>query len=299
LPSASSVDAPTDVPAARAPTAAGRRAAVLEALRLKSPRLPLWHAGQMDELPLSTASSGWPALDAELPGGGWPLHGLFELLAEPASAEISLLAPWLRSLNRRTLGPRELLWVAAPGRPCVAALLALGLAPSRLVCVEPASTADAAWAAEQALRAGSCAAVLWWHSGPCPIATLRRLHLAGQAGATPLVALRPPAARATGSPAPLRLACRVEAGRRLAVEVFKRRGPPMAAPLSLALPWPEAARRIAPAVTAPATHEPAVRGAREPASPGRQSRARPLVAAVRPPASARMASPRTEKAEKV
>ena len=104
--------------------------------------------------------------------------------------------------------------------------------------------------------ARSCAAVLWWSTAPCAIATLRRLHLAAQAGGTPLVALRRPVVRDAGSPAPLRAACSAESDRRLAVEVFKRRGPPMAAPLAIALPWPAAARRVVP----PAVRTPAGRG---------------------------------------
>lgn len=203
----------------------------------------LWRAGQMEAAGTAALSCGWPRLDAELPGGGWPLAGLTELLIPPAGGELALLAPWLRALGEREHGPRELLWIAPPGWPCVAALGALGLATGRLVCVTPERAADAAWAAEQALHAAGCAAVLWWQSGPCATATLRRLHLAAQAGATPLMALRPPAARTLSSPAPLRVACAPQPGHRLAVEVFKRRGPPMAAPLMLALPWPVSARR--------------------------------------------------------
>lgn len=209
---------------------------------------PAWRAGELAGIATPTASSGWPALDAELPGGGWPLAGLSELLLEAAAGgELALLQPWLRALVRRELGSRELLWVAPPGVPCVAALQAMGLPPERLVCVQPAFPADAAWAVEQALRAGSCAAVLWWAAGPTTATALRRLHLAAQAGTTPLMALRPAAARGLSSPAPLRLACMPQAGRQLAVDVFKRRGPPMAAPLTLALPWPASARRARPA----------------------------------------------------
>ena len=226
----------------------------------------LWQAGELAALRAPTAPTGWPALDAELPGGGWPLAGLSELLlAAPASGELSLLAPWLRALAGRELGAQQLLWVAPPADPCVAALQALALPLDRLVCVRPASLADAAWAAEQALRAGSCAAVLWWTVGPTATPTLRRLHLAGQAGATPLVALRPAASRGSSSPAPLRLACLPCAGRRLAVEVFKRRGPPMAAPLFIDLPWPASARpailtRPHDAVDRPASAAPAAAG---------------------------------------
>ena len=221
-------------------------AARLAASALALARLgaPVWRAGDWASVGAPTEPTGWPALDAELPGGGWPLAGLCELLL-PAGAcgELALLEPWLCNLRRRTLGSQELLWVAPPGTPCVSALQAMDLALARLVCVNPASTADAAWAVEQTLRSGSCAAVLWWSPGPSVAVTLRRLHLAAQAGATPLIALRPAAARSTSSPAPLRLACTPRPGRQLAVEVFKRRGPPMSAALTLQLPWPAAARR--------------------------------------------------------
>ncbi len=206
--------------------------------------LALWCAARVDAPGTVTLSSGWPALDAELPGGGWPLAGLTELLLPPASGELALLAPWLRALGARTHGPRHLLWVAPPAQPCVAALQACGLAAAQLVCVMPARAADAAWAAEQALRSGACAAVLWWLPVPTPGALLRRLHLAAQAGATPLIVLRAPAERHNSSPAPLRAVCAPQPGYRLAIEVFKRRGPPMATPLQLALPQPASVRPL-------------------------------------------------------
>ena len=65
---------------------------------------------------------------------------------------------------------------------------------------------------------------------------LRRLHLAALEHGCLLWALRPPAARASSSPAPLRLACRAAPRGQLAIDVFKRRGPAQAAPLRLQLP---------------------------------------------------------------
>jgi protein ImuA len=230
---------------------AGRPASAALALTQAAARLdvPVWQATQLARSTVPTAPTGWATLDAELPGGGWPMAGLTELLADAASGEMALLAPWLQSLAQRSTGTQTLIWIAPPAWPCVAALEALGLALPRLVFVAPTCAADAAWSAEQALRAGSCAAVLWWSHGlgerPAPVSgtTLRRLHLAAQAGGTPLVALRPPQARTLSSPAPLRLGCTPTEGRRLAVDVFKRRGPPMTAPLALALPWPASVRR--------------------------------------------------------
>jgi protein ImuA len=203
---------------------------------------PLWRAGQLDR---STAvggdgaaqqcATGHAALDAELPGGGWPAAGLTELLlAAPGGGELRLLAP--------SLSERSLLWIAPPFVPYAPALAALGIALDRLTVVTPDSAADAAWAAEQALRSGALGAVLWWEASSARVstmpATLRRLHLAAMEGRTPLFALRPAAVRAQSSPAPLRLMLEPAGASQLAVDVFKRRGPPLAAPLLLTLPGP-------------------------------------------------------------
>jgi hypothetical protein len=205
-------------------------------------RPPVWCADQLDrslrgEGDVSAQrSTGHPALDAELPGGGWPAAGLIELLLPtPGCGELRLLAPVLGRGG-------ALLWIDPPFLPYAPALAALGVAPDRLVIVTPAKAADAAWAAEQALRSGALSAVLWWERGQgrpsTAPATLRRLHLAAEEGRTPLFALRLALARGQSSPASLRLALEPAAPLRLAVDVFKRRGPPMAGPLTLALPGP-------------------------------------------------------------
>jgi len=182
--------------------------------------------------------TGFAALDAELSGGGWPAAGLTELLlAAPGSAELRLLAPALAAPTPAG----TVLWIAPPCIPYIPALQALGLAPGRQLIVMPGSLADAAWAAEQGLRSGGCAAVLWWQGDACsPAATLatalRRLHLAAQEGACPLFALRPASVRMQASPAPLRLALEPLVHGQLAVLAFKRRGPAMAAPIVLTPP---------------------------------------------------------------
>jgi protein ImuA len=189
----------------------------------------LWRADRLASEPAPVWPSSHAALDAELPGGGWPVTGLTELLLPaPGCGELRLLAPALR------VADGELLWIAPPAVPYAPALHALGL--SRVVCLTPDQPADAAWAAEQALRAGCCAAVLWWGDAPLPM--LRRLHLA--ASACPLFALRPWAAQQQSSPAPLRLACTAAPQGRLALQIFKRRGPPMTAAIEIALPLPVA-----------------------------------------------------------
>ncbi len=223
-----------------------------------APGAPLWQADQLSTAPLPACPSGHAALDAELPGGGWPAGGLTELLLdEPGCGEIRLLAPALTRLSSESAAnaARELVWIAPPHPPYAPALRGLGLPLDRLVWVDPATEADAAWAAEQVLRCGA-GAVLWWSRRALP-ATLRRLHLAALESGTPLFGLRPLAQRAQSSPAPLRLALEA-AGRRLEVDIFKRRGPALATPLAIDIGSPaRSRRRAAPSPLAHALARPA------------------------------------------
>ncbi|MCL4699507.1 MAG: hypothetical protein KJ023_21045 [Burkholderiaceae bacterium] len=205
----------------------------------------LWrpgHQGARSREPV--VASGFAALDAALPGGGWPAGVLTELLLPHAGVgELRLLAPVLARLQREQHG-RCLMWFDPPARPCAWALEALGLAPAQMVVVRsvhavpvmrpgrasrasPASKASKApmaslWALEHALRSGHVGAVLAWLPMRLPADALRRLQLAA-------VAAQP-------SPAPLRLRLSAAAPDWLRVEVFKRRGPPLAQPLLLELP---------------------------------------------------------------
>ena len=229
-------------------------------------RPALWLADGLAQAPAASTPrpTGFAALDAELPGGGWPSAGLTELLlAAPGSGELRLLAPLLAQQDPHAV---SLLWIAPPLTPYAPALRALCVPLERLLWVTPDSLADAAWAAEQGLRSGACAAVLWWQaeqrSPAAALATaLRRLHLAAQEGRCPLFALRPAAARAQSSPAPLRLMLEPAAQGQLAITAFKRRGPAMVAPLLLSLPVAGLpARRTLRRVEAPPVLSPAAQG---------------------------------------
>jgi protein ImuA len=205
--------------------------------------------GAADDGQAVARSTGFAALDAELLGG-WPRAGLVEmLLANDAEhdgfghGELRLLAPaWAQAAMARQV------WVAPPAWPYGPALAGLGWGLDQLVVVAgdhhaPDASArprqkiqqslqDQAWATEQALRSRACSLVLWWCGAATAPAVLRRLHLAALDHGCPLFALRPSAARQQSSPAPLRLSLQAVRGG-VAVEVFKRRGPPMAAPLVL------------------------------------------------------------------
>jgi cell division inhibitor SulA/protein ImuA len=131
-------------------------------------------------------STGRSALDARLPGGGWPRASLVEVLLETTGlGEIQLFLPALVECQHRIDGEVPwLVWIAPPHEPYAPALAQQGIELSRLLVVRPASATEALWAAEQALSSGVCAAVMLWLQGTDD-RWLRRLKLAAVAGSTP------------------------------------------------------------------------------------------------------------------
>jgi len=187
----------------------------------------LWLASQLARSSARCLDTGFAALSAQLPGGGWPGGTLIELLLQqPGIGELRLLAPALAGLSGRPI-----VLLQPPHRPQILALAALGVAPAQLVWLRSANSGDALWAAENVLRSGSCGALLFWQNHLRGEA-LRRLHLAAQGGETLFCMLRPLATAQDASPAPLRLSLRPAPGG-LEIGFVKRRGPQRDAPLFL------------------------------------------------------------------
>ncbi len=182
-------------------------------------RARLWRAGEASaEVGLPT---GFPALDAALPAGGWPFPGLIEILSgHPGSGALRLMLP---ALARLAQDQRWLIWVAPPYQPYAPALQAAGIDLSRVMIVDvddaattapargvprgaaPATGGDEVlWAFEQALRFPGCGAGLLW-PGALEALTLRRLQLACEAGGTLGVLFRAGEFARQASPAALRL----------------------------------------------------------------------------------------------
>lgn len=165
-------------------------------------------------------ATGFTALDARLPEGGWPRGALTELLPTRAGiGELRLLMPALARISR---GARWVAWVDPPHIPHAAALHACGIDLAHTLVVRTRDGRERLWALEQALRAGTCAAVLAW---PGRIATTacRRLQLAAEAGNSLGFLFRDPAERDQPSHAALRLLLESERGG-LVVEPLKQRG---------------------------------------------------------------------------
>jgi len=289
-----------------------------------TPRSPatwagLWRADDLGPAQGSRdcASSGFTALDAELPGSGWPRGQLVELLLDtPGIGELSLLLP---ALAQSAVDGAAALWVlphdapspagaAAPSptpsggpgaaggamrhfptgaRPYAPALAAAGIDLARCIFVQPGSARESLWSLEQALRAAHVGAVIGWlpdtSSHDAAFRALRRLHLLAQQHRALVFVLRPALAAESPSPAALRLHLTPRDGR-LQVQVLKRRGRPLLDPVLLDL-QPSAGAMPRPA-SSPASVE-----QREPLVSQPIADTAPLAAATRAPEPSPAAAP--------
>ena len=209
------------------------------------PPLPasVWRADQRGRAAVPALPSGFSRLDAELPGAGWPLGMLTELISrEPGIGELRLLVPALRQLTRER---RTVILLAPPHIPYAPALASFGIDLAHLLIVQAAHAADRLWAVEQTLKSASFGALLaWLPQEKTRPEHLRRLQLAAQGAQGPAFLLRTLAAQFEASPAPLRLLLLPKAAERLSVQVLKRRGPVLADPMLLDLPQPVTAIRL-------------------------------------------------------
>jgi hypothetical protein len=206
--------------------------------------------GELAQVASASVPTGFPQLDAELPGGGWPTGGLAELLpSHEGIGELRVLGPALAALAR---AGQRLAWIAPPYLPYAPALAAAGIDLAQVLIVKTRAARDALWAAEQTLASAACGAVLVWPAAAKYVA-LRRLQLAAERGNALTMLFRPPPAAAEPSPAALRLALYTVAGG-LAVRILKRRGAVCERPVVVELNRPHAVDRAEPS-------EPAARSA--------------------------------------
>jgi hypothetical protein len=203
----------------------------------------------------STVPTGFAALDAALPGGGWPQVGLVEILISRLGVgELYLILPALAFLTQR-LEARWCAWIAprepfaergegsraaqatqasrarAPLEPFAPALAAHGLNLARVLV---ARTESPLWACEQALRSGACDAAVAWMQR-VPVRATRRLQLAAERGRTLVVLFRGLSTRAVREPSAAVLRITVQPVREeIRIGILKSRGSPRRA-ISLSL----------------------------------------------------------------
>jgi len=182
----------------------------------------IWRGTELGSPVTTVLSSGFPALDAELPGAGWPCHSLTELLQpQPTVAEWRLLAPAIRKV---VASGGNIVVVGPPKSPHLPGLRHVGLDERHLVWIQAETPAERLWVTEQLVKTNAAGLLVSW----LPQARqeqIRRLQVCAQACDGPVFLCRPAAAEHEPSAAPLRVQLRFGLDWELHVHLLKRKGP--------------------------------------------------------------------------
>jgi protein ImuA len=210
--------------------ARGRRTYVRPAPLPPAVEAALWRGDSLGSPVSRTLPSGFAALDAELPGGGWPCQSLTELLQpQPGMAEWRLLGPAMRQVV--ALGGQVV--VVGPTRwPHLPGLRLCGLDEGQLVWIRAETPAERLWATEQLVRANACGLLVAWLPQARP-EQIRRLQVGAHGCDGPVFLCRPIQAQHEASAAPLRVRLAVGLDWTLELELLKRKGPVLDRVLSL------------------------------------------------------------------
>ena len=194
----------------------------------------VWRADSLACAAGVTVASGHVVLDAQLPGNGWPVGGMCEILqAHGEHNEWRLLLPALKRAAGVIAPPSPVMLVGAPHVPFGPGLSAQGLDARQLVQVLATAPDERLWTAEQSLRCAAVQAVLVWLP-QAQADQLRRLQMAAHTNCKLLFVMRPAQARCESSPAVLRLLLASQPqSDALLLHILKRRGRPLEQPLLL------------------------------------------------------------------
>ncbi len=190
----------------------------------------IWRGNDCARVVVPSVPTGFAELDVLLPGKGWPAEALIEIYVERSGiGELQIVMP---AAARLTQAERWLAMIAPPHIPYAPALLGHGVRLSRLMLIRPQTVEAQLWAGEQALRSGSCGAVMLWLNRIQERA-LRRLQLAAEhSGALAMLFCTVPAP--AFSSAALRLHVS-KANGRVIVRILKRRSGGIPVPVALDL----------------------------------------------------------------
>ncbi len=168
--------------------------------------------------------TGIPALDRALPWQGFASSSIIELLDSHAGSGAQTLAALFA--RARCCGNGTLVVLDRERQLYPPAILAWGFAPQQLLIIHPVNEADELWAAVQALRSRSVAAV-WLRRDHLKSHDFRRLCLAAETGDTLGLLLRPTQVRGQPTWADVQLVVQPQPsqrGRALQIEVTRCRG---------------------------------------------------------------------------
>ncbi|MFN4267005.1 MAG: translesion DNA synthesis-associated protein ImuA [Aquabacterium sp.] len=194
-------------------------------------RSTLWTGASLGQAHTLHISSGHPALDAQLPGEGWPTQTLIEVLPDHGNlGGVQIFLPVAKKMIRQggsviLISPRQV--------PYLPSWMRDGIPPDRLIWIQAQTQADRLWATQKALQARALTLIACWLPQARPD-HMRRLQ--GYAKQHPglLFAIRPYESRQEPSAAPLRIAVsRSMHSLGLDVQILKRRGLPLHDPVHL------------------------------------------------------------------
>ena len=161
----------------------------------------LWRGKQVVHR-IQALASGHARLDEALPGNGWPLGAVTELIsATPGCGELSLLLPLLARLSQQD---HWISMVDPPWIPYPPALHSRGVALEKLQLIRTQSRGESLWACEQVVHGISGGALLAWPDS-LSFSELRKLQLAAKSTQKTVFLFRGQDAANAPSPAALRL----------------------------------------------------------------------------------------------
>lgn len=163
----------------------------------------IWTARNWQNTVIPAVSSGYKGLDAVLPGGGWPLGSITEVLyPQVGCGELRLLLPALARLSQQD--DRWQLWLNPPFQPCAPSLQHWGFNINHLLLAYAKRPADISYSLEKSLQSGGCQAVVSWVD-TLDKALMRRIQLAAEKAHVMVFILRPARCQHQPSVAALRL----------------------------------------------------------------------------------------------
>jgi protein ImuA len=182
----------------------------------------IWRGTELGHRDGPVLTTGFPGLDRELPGGGWPCNAVTDILSPQASVlEWRLLGPALHAV---VAAGKQVVVISPPTTPHLPGLRHAGLDAQHVVWIQARAPAERLWCTEQLIKSNSAGAVLSWLPQARP-EQIRRLQVCAQGCDGPVFLLRPGPAQHDTSAAPLRVLVRVGIDWELQLQVLKRRGP--------------------------------------------------------------------------
>lgn len=181
----------------------------------------VWQGHRHHQARFPAESTGYPELDHQLGGQGWPRGALAECLLDTTGiGELQLVLPLIQ---RTAAAARMVFWVNPPHIPYAPALKREGVDLEQIILIRTGTGAETLWSLENCLRSPVSGLVLAW-PGPLAPRDMRRLQLAAEAGDNIGILFRPRRYASQNSPAALRLELTPAGQQGLQIRPLKRRG---------------------------------------------------------------------------